>query len=150
DRARFSLTQTGFLNVDGLVLDGFGNNASAYAMVLGDGSTIELFDNVSVLRSSAVTAVIDLNTGNNPPKESWDFLEIEAAPGGSPRNIDASTNLGGFVLHLTAGPTSGNNLYGIAFELDPENVLSWDSAPALTVTTSSPLNPPATGGAPFL
>ncbi len=148
DRARFSLAQTGFLNVDGLVLDGFGNNASAYAMVLGDGSTVELFDNVSILRSSAVTSVIDLNTGNNPPKESWDALELEAAPGGSPRNIDAGS-IGGFVLHLTAGPTSGNNLYGIAFELDPNNVLSWDSAPALTITTSSPLNPPATAGAPF-
>jgi MYXO-CTERM domain-containing protein len=149
DKVRMTVGQSGFLDLDGIVLDGFGNASSAYGLVLSDGATINKFDNVSILKSSSVTAVVQLNTGNLPPSEAFNSFEVEASPGGAPRNIDARS-IGGFVLYLTAGPVSGNNLYGIAHELDTNNVLSWDSAPTLTISTTSPLNPPATAGSPYL
>jgi hypothetical protein len=145
DHARMLLSSTGVFDVDGLVLDHFGNNAAAYALNIGAGSIVTKLDNLSILQSSAVTALIDLNTGNLPSKEKIEFLEVEAAPGGPPKNIDANS-VTGFVLHITSGPNSGNNRYGIPFEEDSNNVLSWDSAAALSVATTSPLNPEATEG----
>lgn len=147
-RARVVVGQTAYLNLNGFVFDKVGSNASAYGITIADGATVERFDNVSVMDSNAVTAIIDLNTGNLPTKEFFEFLELAAAPGGAPRNIDAN-NISGFVLQLTAGGNSGGNRYGIAFEIDTNNVLAWDSAPAMTISNSSPLNPPATGDRPF-
>jgi hypothetical protein len=139
-------------NIDGLTLENFGPTSAAYAVQLVNGSSIATFNSVTITGSAATTAALLLDTLTFP-RNVLNF----AVTGTSPGNIDATTmpefvpgqaNVK-LVISISKGVTSTvPDIYGVNFEIDPENVLSWENAPQLTITTLS--LPGATATVPYL
>jgi hypothetical protein len=141
EQGRLVIGPTATANIDGLVLENFGPSLAPYAVELRGGSSVATFNGVSVSGSASTVAAILLDTTTFPRN----VLSLSVT-GTSPGNIDATTmpefvpglaNVK-LVISISKGVTvTVPDIYGINHEIDPENVLSWENAPQLTITTLS-------------
>lgn len=151
EQGRLVVAATATANIDGLTLENFGPSSAPYAVELRGGSSVATFNGVSVSGSASTVAAILLDTTTFPRN----VLGLSVT-GTSPGNIDASTmpefvpglaNVK-LVISISKGVTTTvPDIYGIAHEIDPENVLSWENAPQLTIVTLS--IPGATATVPY-